>query len=84
MTSVNIHEAKTRLSQLVAKVETGEDVVICRDGKPVAKLVRIQPKKRAKFGFMKGQIWMSPDFDKPDPDFEKLFYDGPVFPHDKK
>jgi prevent-host-death family protein len=82
MTSVNIHEAKTQLSRLISKVEAGEEIVISRAGKPVAKLVRVQPKKRAKFGFMKGQVWIAPDFDAPDPELEKLFYDGPVVPDD--
>lgn len=82
MTSVNMHEAKTHLSRLVAKVQAGEEVVISKAGKPVARLVGIQPKKRkrSKFGFMKGQIWTSPDFDAPDPELEALFNDGPVFP----
>jgi prevent-host-death family protein len=81
MTTVNMHEAKTRLSQLVAKVEAGEEVVISRDGKPVARIVRVEPpKQRAKFGYMKGQVWMSPDFDDPDPEIERLFEDGPIEP----
>lgn len=42
--TVNMHEAKTRLSQLVAEIEaTGEDVVLARNGKPVAKIVKLRP-----------------------------------------
>ena len=44
MTVVNVHEAKTRLSQLLAQVEAGEDVVIARRGEPVARLVRCKPR----------------------------------------
>ncbi len=68
MTTVNMHEAKTRLSQLVAKVEAGEEVIISRDGKPVAKLTRIAAKKRAKFGFAKGTIKVIGDINDPMPD----------------
>jgi prevent-host-death family protein len=43
MKIVNVHEAKTTLSALLAEVERGEEVVIARNGTPVAKLVRVQP-----------------------------------------
>jgi prevent-host-death family protein len=63
---VNVHEAKTQLSKLLAKVEQGEEVVIARDGKPIAKLVPFRaPAKRLRTGDWKGRIWMSPDFDEP-------------------
>jgi prevent-host-death family protein len=65
---VNIHEAKTHFSKLIEEVERGEEIVIARAGKPVAKLVPIEaePPPR-KLGFLKGQIWMSDDFDDPLP-----------------
>lgn len=72
--TVNIHTAKTTLSKLIADVENGEEVVIARAGKPVARLVAAKKKKagpKPKFdrtpGFMKGKIWMSPNFDDPLP-----------------
>jgi len=81
MTTVNMHEAKTRLSQLVAKVEAGEEVVIARNGSPVAKIVPIQPlREPIEFGDLKGKMWISPDFDEPDPDLEDLWYNGPIEP----
>jgi prevent-host-death family protein len=84
MRPVNIHEAKSRLSELVQKAEAGEEVVIARAGKPVAKLVPLPKVDRSKlFGMLKGQIWVAPDFDDPDPEFERLFYDGPIFPEDE-
>jgi len=43
MKTVNVHEAKTTLSGLLAEVEEGEEVVIARNGKPVAKLTRVDP-----------------------------------------
>jgi prevent-host-death family protein len=46
--TVNIGEAKTRLSELVAKVEAGEDVVIARDNRPVARLAPLAEKERAR------------------------------------
>ncbi len=48
--TVNVHEAKTQLSKLLAEVEAGDDVVIARRGKPVARLVRYERKKRARSG----------------------------------
>jgi prevent-host-death family protein len=68
----NIHEAKTNLSRLVAKVESGEDVVIARAGKPVARLVPVgrgkkkRPNRRP--GQLKGKIRIGPDFDDPLPE----------------
>jgi len=51
MKTVNVHEAKTRLSQLLTQVEAGEEVVISRAGKPVARLVPAARKKKRNFGF---------------------------------
>ncbi len=73
---VNIHTAKTTLSKLVAEVEQGETIYIARAGKTVAKLTAAKTSKRGKAkitvdrkpGFMKGKIWMSPNFDDPLPD----------------
>ena len=45
MKTVNVHEAKTTLSALLAQVEQGEEVVIARNGQPVAKLTRYQPSR---------------------------------------
>ena len=62
--TVNMFEAKTHLSKLVEKAESGEDVIIARAGKPVARLTQLKPKKRqVKFGLMKGEIWIADDFD---------------------
>ena len=60
-----MHEAKTHLSRLLAQVEAGEEVVIARAGKPVARLVpyvQTKPPKRQP-GMWAGQVWMSDDFD---------------------
>lgn len=52
-TYVNVHEAKTSLSKLLVDVEDGDDVVIARRGKPVARLVRYERKERAPLGSTK-------------------------------
>jgi prevent-host-death family protein len=64
---VNVHEAKTRLSQLLAEVEAGREIVVARNGAPVAKLVpfRKAPPARLRVDTWKGKIGMSPDFDAP-------------------
>jgi len=62
--SVNIHEAKTHFSKLLQRVEEGEEIVIARAGKPVAKLCRYEePRKPRRGGFMKGEIWLADDWD---------------------
>ena len=75
---VNMHEAKTHLSQLVERVAQGEEVVICKSGKPVAKLVPAAPENRPRVpGSMEGQIVMHDDFDDPLPlELLALFYGG--------
>lgn len=55
--SVNMHEAKTQLSRLVARVEGGEQIVITRAGKPAAKLVPVQVTKPKKLGPRKLGGW---------------------------
>lgn len=74
MRQVNVHEAKTQLSRLLVEVEGGEEVVIARAGKPVARLVPEQGRREPrKPGALKGKIWMSDDFDEPDEELERLF-----------
>lgn len=67
MKTVNVHEAKTHLSKLLERVEAGEDVLIARNGKVVARLVPYKARRRRP-GSMKGKIRMSEDFDAPLPD----------------
>ena len=56
MVKVNVHEAKTNLSRLLLQVEAGEEVVIARNGEPVARLVRVQKRSKRQFGSWKGRI----------------------------
>jgi prevent-host-death family protein len=66
---VNVLQAKTQLSRLLAAAEAGEDVVIARDGKPVARLVPVEePAVRRAPGTWRGRVRISDDFDAPLPD----------------
>jgi prevent-host-death family protein len=74
MVQVNMHEAKTRLSQLVELAEHGERVVIARGGVPVAEIVPYAPPcGKRQGGQWRGKAWISPDFDAPSPEIEELF-----------
>ncbi len=75
MLTVNTHEAKTRLSALLARVSCGEEIVIAKSGKPVAKLVPIQSRAdKRKPGIDRGKAWISDDFDAPLPeDLQRYF-----------
>src|SRR5205823_7306464 len=68
MKTVNVHEAKTRLSKLLKKVEAGEEIVIARAGKPVARLVPAAKTRKRVFGFDKRKWELPHDFDAPLPD----------------
>jgi prevent-host-death family protein len=66
MAKVNMHEAKTTLSRLVDRVAEGEEIVIARDGEPVALLSALKPLRRRP-GRLKGRIRISAEFDAPLP-----------------
>ena len=63
---VNMHKAKTTLSRLVEEAAAGEEILIARAGKPVARLVPVERRKR-RLGLWKGRVRMSSDFDAPLP-----------------
>lgn len=70
----NVHEAKTHLSRLIDQVEKGEDVVICRSGKPVVHLKPYVSATGRKGGQWKGLVRIGKDFDEPLPrDIERAF-----------
>jgi len=73
---VNIHEAKTHLSKLLQRVALGEEVIIAKAGKPVARLVAIKKRQGKRvLGQAKGEIWVADDFDDPlPPEIEESFY----------
>lgn len=80
---VNVGRAKTDLSKLLARVEAGEEVVIARDGHPVARLVRIEPtpgpgaRFLAAHGALAGQIEIAEDFELTDDEIDEML-DEPV------
>lgn len=76
MPTVNVHQAKTQLSRLLAQVEAGEDVVIARRGEPVARLVRCKPQGKRRFGSMKGKIFVDDSILDPLPDDELAAWEG--------
>ena len=68
MAQVSVHEAKTHLSALLARVEAGEEIVIARGGTPVARLVPLPRGTRRVFGADEGLLQIPVDFDDPLPD----------------
>jgi len=69
MKIVNIHAAKTHLSRYVEEVERGEEVVIARAGKPIARLVPFKARSRGRrLGLLEGRIRIADDFDAPLPE----------------
>ena len=67
--SVNVHEAKTHLSRLLERVEAGEEIVVARAGRPVARLVPYRTRTQARLpGAWRGRVRLAPDFDATDED----------------
>jgi prevent-host-death family protein len=76
-TTINIYEAKTQLSKLVDVAAEGEDVIIARNGKPVARLTALKPEKRPlKPGLLNGKGWIADDFDGPLPEKILAAFEG--------
>lgn len=72
MDAVSIHEAKTHFSRLVARAEAGEEIIVRRGPKPVAKIVAYTPARKPRTpGRLKGQIWIAEDFDETPPEFDE-------------
>ena len=77
MTTVNIYEAKTHLSKLLERAAAGEDVVIARSGKPIARLTRLEePRPRVRFGVLGRKIEIADDFDSPLPESIIAAFEG--------
>lgn len=79
MKIVNIYDAKTRLSQLLREMAAGEDIVIAKDGTPLARLVPFESKEeKRELGFARGRIVIHDDFEAPlPPDILEGFGAGP-------
>ena len=75
----NVHEAKTNLSKLLEITALGEEVIIARAGKPVAKLSYFKEKlKPRKLGQLKGKIFVPDNFNDEDEEISRLFYDSGI------
>ncbi len=70
MDTLNLYEAKTQLSQLVDRAANGEEIIIAKAGKPMARLMPLaKPVREVKFGTLAGKVWWVGDnFDDPLPD----------------
>ena len=75
---VNIYEAKTNLSRLVDQASAGEEIIIARAGKPVARLVALEPlRKKRVVGMFEGQLHIPDDFDTMfEEEIRAMFEDG--------
>lgn len=63
--TLNLYEAKTQLSALVDAAAAGDEIIISKNGRPMARLVAFKSVAKRKPGRLKGKIWMSDDFDAP-------------------
>ena len=78
MDSVNIYDAKTRLSQLADTAAAGQHVVVSRNGKPLVRITRLKDNKRAiTFGVLKGKLKVPKHFDAPLPASTIAEFEGP-------
>jgi prevent-host-death family protein len=78
MRTINIHAAKTHLSRLVQEAAAGEEIVIAKAGRPIARLCPLAvPKPRRKLGILDGKIQLPDDFDTMcEEEIRHLFEDG--------
>lgn len=76
MAEVGVHEAKTKLSQLLRRVAGGEEIVITRSGEPVAKLVPARSRRKRVLGYDVGRFHIPEDFDAPLPDGVLTEFEG--------
>ena len=74
--TINVRQAKTHLSRLLAQVEAGEEVVIARRGEPVARLIACKPTGKRRFGAMKGKIVVGDSAVEPLPEAELALWEG--------
>ena len=77
MDTINLYEAKTNLSSLVDRAANGEEIVIAKAGRPMARLVPLERRTAPRpLGLLAGQVWVGDDFDDPLPDDLQRAFDG--------
>ena len=78
-TTLNLYQAKTQLSKLVERAAAGEEIVIAKAGKPMARLVGLG-RKPLRSGLLKGKVWVADDFDETPEWLIREFEEGEIFP----
>jgi prevent-host-death family protein len=75
---VNVHDAKTHLSRLLERVESGEEITLARAGRPIARIVPYRPRRGPRRpGMLKGKVWLADDWDSPEVNAEiARLFDG--------
>lgn len=76
MPTVNVHEAKTNLSRLLKQVESGEEVIIARNGRPVARLTPVRQKGQPRPDVLQGKAYLPDSFFDPLPEEELKLWEG--------
>ena len=77
MRQINIHEAETQVSRLVEDAANGEEIIVAKAGKPLARLIAYETStKPRQFGILKGKIHIANDFDAPLPDEVLAAFEG--------
>lgn len=77
MDTVNLYDAKTNLSSLVERAARGEEIVIAKAGRPLARLVPLEKRTTPReLGFLAGQVIVGPDFDDPLPEEIQAAFEG--------
>jgi len=79
--TVNIQQAKASLSKLLQRVSLGEEVIITKAGKPIARIVAAKAgQKKPQLGWAKGRVWIAHDFDATPQDLIDAFHNSPIEP----
>ena len=77
MSQVNLYDAKTQLSRLVDRAAAGEEIIIAKGGRPLARLVPLATRTQSRaLGQLASEVWMGPDFDAPLPDDVAKAFEG--------
>lgn len=77
METINLYEAKTNLSRLVERAAAGEEIVIAKAGRPLARLVALDRRTAPRpLGLLAGQVVINPNFDDPLPADEQAAFEG--------
>jgi prevent-host-death family protein len=78
---ISLYEAKTHLSELVDRASAGEEIIIAKNGKPMARLIPLEkPRKKVTFGLGKGKVEIPRDFDAPLPEETLALFEGRASP----